>query len=225
MASWINCDCFWPPETEALVLSTISVDWSLIAPIIFSISLVESALCSANFLISAATTEKPLPASPALAASMEAFKANKLVWREISLITLIILVISWMLLFISDTLSDKDFISSNSFSQLALTLSMISMLSWFILDDSSASLFISVTFWFNWLMILDNSCSLLTLSWVSWACEEVTSAMPVMVCATSSVALSVWVESSSNESALAATSSLWRWISSTKLPTEATTAL
>lgn len=34
---------------------------------------------SANFLISSATTANPLPASPALAASIDAFKANKFV--------------------------------------------------------------------------------------------------------------------------------------------------
>jgi hypothetical protein len=43
------------------------------------ISLALSLLSSASFLISTATTAKPLPASPALAASMEAFKASKLV--------------------------------------------------------------------------------------------------------------------------------------------------
>jgi len=38
-------------------------------------------------LTSSATTLNPLPCSPALAASMAAFKANKLVWSAISLIT------------------------------------------------------------------------------------------------------------------------------------------
>ncbi|AEN78266.1 hypothetical secreted protein [Ligilactobacillus ruminis ATCC 27782] len=44
-----------------------------------SISFVEAALCSASFLISAATTENPLPASQALTASMEAFNASRFV--------------------------------------------------------------------------------------------------------------------------------------------------
>ncbi len=35
--------------------------------------------CSASFLISSATTANPLPASPALADSIEAFSANKFV--------------------------------------------------------------------------------------------------------------------------------------------------
>ena len=46
---------------------------------------------SANFLTSPATTEKPLPASPALAASIAAFKDNKFVWAAIWLIESVIL--------------------------------------------------------------------------------------------------------------------------------------
>ena len=42
--------------------------------------------CSDNFLISVATTPKPLPASPALAASIAAFKPSSLVLSAISFI-------------------------------------------------------------------------------------------------------------------------------------------
>ena len=45
-------------------------------------------LSSANFLISSATTANPLPDSPALAASMEAFNDSKLVWLVIFLMIL-----------------------------------------------------------------------------------------------------------------------------------------
>ena len=41
---------------------------------------------SASFLTSSATTANPLPTSPALAASIAAFNANKLVCSAISLI-------------------------------------------------------------------------------------------------------------------------------------------
>ena len=65
---------------------------------VFSInSLVLTAACAqlfARFPISLATTAKPFPASPALAASMEAFNASKLVWDAISLMVAIILLIS-----------------------------------------------------------------------------------------------------------------------------------
>lgn len=39
----------------------------------------ELADCSASFLISSATTANPFPYSPALAASIDAFKARRLV--------------------------------------------------------------------------------------------------------------------------------------------------
>ena len=53
-----------------------------------------SADLAARFLTSSATTAKPLPASPALAASTAAFRARILVWKAISSITFIILLIS-----------------------------------------------------------------------------------------------------------------------------------
>jgi hypothetical protein len=59
---------------------------SLISLSIISISEVVFLLCSANFLISSATTAKPLPASPALAASIAAFNASKLVCSAITFI-------------------------------------------------------------------------------------------------------------------------------------------
>ena len=54
-----------------------------------------SALLVARFLTSPATTANPLPLSPALAASTEAFSANILVWNAISSMALTILPISY----------------------------------------------------------------------------------------------------------------------------------
>ena len=51
--------------------------------------LVDFADCSARLLISSATTAKPFPASPALAASIAAFKASKFVWSAIPEIRLL----------------------------------------------------------------------------------------------------------------------------------------
>jgi membrane protein implicated in regulation of membrane protease activity len=52
------------------------VDWiALICVVISSVAL---AVCVARFLTSAATTAKPLPASPARAASMVALRASRL---------------------------------------------------------------------------------------------------------------------------------------------------
>ncbi len=49
-----------------------------------------SALLLAKFLTSSATTAKPLPASPALAASTAALSARIFVWKAMSSIVLII---------------------------------------------------------------------------------------------------------------------------------------
>ena len=48
---------------------------------------------SASLRTSSATTANPMPCSPARAASMAAFKANKLVWLAISAMTRIISLI------------------------------------------------------------------------------------------------------------------------------------
>ena len=55
-----------------------------------------SALRIARFRTSSATTAKPLPASPARAASTAAFKASRLVWKAISSIVFTILAV-WSL--------------------------------------------------------------------------------------------------------------------------------
>ena len=47
---------------------------------------VASLVCPASDWISPATTANPLPASPALAASIEAFKLRRLVWLVMELI-------------------------------------------------------------------------------------------------------------------------------------------
>ena len=64
--------------------STHSLEYASISATIFLIWLADSSDCSANFLISLATTPKPRPASPALAASMLAFSDNKLVCDAMS---------------------------------------------------------------------------------------------------------------------------------------------
>ena len=86
-----------PFSTTSLLVSeflrTASV--SVLIPLIkLDISVVFCLVISASFLISSATTANPFPCSPALAASMAAFKARRLVWLAILLIILVILLIS-----------------------------------------------------------------------------------------------------------------------------------
>mgnify|MGYP002508188642 CR=1 FL=1 len=63
--------------------------------------LIEVLLCSASALISPATTEKPLPASPALAASMDAFRLRRLVLLAMLFIMSIACCISFVALLVS----------------------------------------------------------------------------------------------------------------------------
>ena len=69
-----------------------------------------------RFLISSATTANPLPASPALAASMEAFKAKRLVWE----VMLSIVPVSCFT--ISNWLRNSPRIFSTSADNCAMTL-------------------------------------------------------------------------------------------------------
>lgn len=57
------------------------------------VTFVSSAHLRARFLTSFATTENPLPASPALAASTEALRDKMFVWNAISSIVLMTLLI------------------------------------------------------------------------------------------------------------------------------------
>ena len=69
-------------------------------------SLAVALLESASVLISSATTANPLPASPALAASIDALSASRLVWLDIlRILSVSALIFSTSLLFSSDALT------------------------------------------------------------------------------------------------------------------------
>lgn len=59
--------------------ATVCCEFSRMLSTVFLIISVSLLDCSANFLTSSATTANPLPCSPARAASILAFKANRLV--------------------------------------------------------------------------------------------------------------------------------------------------
>ncbi len=83
--------------TSFIFSTVLLLSFSILAIILF-ISWAALLEPSANFLISSATTAKPFPASPALAASIDAFKANRFVCSAIEDIVPIILEISLVLL-------------------------------------------------------------------------------------------------------------------------------
>ena len=77
--SSVSCMSFMVSSMEAVICSEIPSSLrsaSLISPEESFVSVLRVLICSA-------TTEKPFPASPALAASIDAFSARRLVWLEI----------------------------------------------------------------------------------------------------------------------------------------------
>ena len=94
LISSIACPAFLakPTPTSTCVTAcsisfTASRALAWISWIICPISTVADVVLSASFLTSSATTANPRPVSPARAASMAAFSANKFVWSATSLIT------------------------------------------------------------------------------------------------------------------------------------------
>jgi hypothetical protein len=83
----LTCSIVWPIPPIAFTALPVAV-W--ISEIWEAISSVAFAVWSARDLTSEATTAKPLPASPARAASMVALSASRFVWLAISLIRLTI---------------------------------------------------------------------------------------------------------------------------------------
>ena len=68
----------------------------------------DSLVASARFLISSATIAKPLPDSPALAASMEALRASRLVCSEIASMSAVRAAMSFTeLLFLIEVLIEE----------------------------------------------------------------------------------------------------------------------
>ena len=141
----------------------------------FSISSVifcaESELLFARLFTSSATTAKPLPVSPALAASTAAFSASRLVWKEISSIVLIMPPISWEALEISSIASFRSAIFSLQISS-CLAASVEQLLA------SSASAEVRSTWPDSSWMLADNS-STADACWI--APSESTSASEAIV--------------------------------------------
>ena len=117
------------PSLCSFIDSLISlIDWA--STFVFaSISVRDFWVLSASFLTSSATTAKPLPCSPARAASIAALRASKFVWSAISLIIVMMFLISSLCLITSDVFWDIAFIeldicstaAADSWSELACT--------------------------------------------------------------------------------------------------------
>ena len=132
MFSTLTSACFTAASTR---LST-----SLIS---LAISSTEDAVFCASLLISVATTEKPLPASPALAASMDALRDKREVSSEIFAINPVIPVISLeaspTLLIASTSCAIEFRISSMAFCTRSISLRPLR-------DISTVALICSLTF-------------------------------------------------------------------------------
>ena len=112
-------------------LDTALTTTEFICCILFAVSLLESA----SWRISSATTANPFPASPALAASIDAFNARRLVWLDILKISLVRLL-TWSTLLLSS-------IALFSTSSISPTFSLVcSILFLALLSILSASSFI-----------------------------------------------------------------------------------
>ena len=150
--------------------------------IISSIFSVDCFVCSDRTLISSATTANPLPASPALAASMDAFNASKLVCAEICWIMPIIFCISCVWLWSCDifsftivfscsiwlvfsTISPTNFCPALTFSRVEREI------------ISSSSVASTVSSMISWIFPVTSACS--------WMLDEVFS----MLAATSDIAV------------------------------------
>ena len=134
MAIWfIFCVASLAPSITSAILPAVSLAINIplsTASIVVSIRFVvlPAALAdsSARFFTCSATTAKPLPASPALAASIAAFNDNKFVCEAISSISLIIVLICSEHVLISLIASFNSFILSFPVCNVSPALAAIS---------------------------------------------------------------------------------------------------
>jgi len=168
------------------VNSTDLLDFSRISSAIFLIVSALWLLCSASCLISVATTAKPLPACPALAASMEAFNDNRFVCAVISEISSTALLMDAMASLVAFTCTIISVIMSEEVCELSSTRFM---------DSEALRLARSILLEFSFNVTVSEWIAL-TLSPISNILELTVctfSASDVAVAASSSTACLIWL--------------------------------
>ena len=186
---WIFSSCFSMTCCTSFTRSSVCVELVFRFAIIFWISPAARLDCSESCWISDATTENPLPCSPARAASILAFKDSRFVWEAIAVISSVVELILATDSLVRLVCSDRKAMDSFTLRMTSLssaTCSNAAVAPVFIVPEISCSSVICVVFsiimspmqatlLFAWLassacvvQLVPISCVALLTSFITW---------------------------------------------------------